>query len=91
MLSNPAVYLRPRPVTRNVPRIRRRTFAASSQLNMRISAGKASGFEEGKMKEVPLDASDDKSPKVLVSKVNGKLYATSSKSATLPCLARAQS
>lgn len=46
---------------------------------VRLDAGKASDFSDGQMKEVALDPKDDKSPKVLVSKVGGKLYATSSK------------
>lgn len=64
------------------PHIAFRSFASSSKLRsdmVRLLAGNASDFKDGQMKEVPLDPKDPKSPKVLVSKVAGKLYATSSK------------
>ncbi|KNF03541.1 hypothetical protein PSTG_03069 [Puccinia striiformis f. sp. tritici PST-78] len=44
---------------------------------MRLQAGKLSDWQDGTMKEIPLDAKAEKSPKVLVSQVMGKIHATS--------------
>ncbi|KAA1078184.1 hypothetical protein PGT21_030179 [Puccinia graminis f. sp. tritici] len=46
--------------------------------NMRLEAGNVSEWQDGMMKEIPLDPKADKSPKILVSKVMGKIHATSS-------------
>ncbi|KAH9819136.1 hypothetical protein DFH28DRAFT_1053431 [Melampsora americana] len=45
----------------------------------RLPAGKRSEWKDGLMKEVALSPQDEKSPKVLVSQVNGTIYATSAK------------
>ncbi|MBW0472609.1 hypothetical protein O181_012324 [Austropuccinia psidii MF-1] len=47
--------------------------------NMRLEAGKRSEWKDGMMKEISLDPNDQKSPKVLVSQILGKLHATSAK------------
>ncbi|KAI7956273.1 hypothetical protein MJO29_007672 [Puccinia striiformis f. sp. tritici] len=44
---------------------------------MRLQAGRLSDWQDGTMKEIPLDAKAEKSPKVLVSQVMGKIHATS--------------
>lgn len=46
---------------------------------MRLEAGRTSDWQDGMMREIPLDPKAEKSPKVLVSQVLGKLHATSSK------------
>jgi len=47
--------------------------------NMRLEAGKLSEWKDGMMKEIALDPNAEKTPKILVSQVMGKIYATSSK------------
>ncbi|POW09787.1 hypothetical protein PSTT_06604 [Puccinia striiformis] len=52
-------------------------FSTTTPPNMRLQAGKLSDWQDGTMKEIPLDAKAEKSPKVLVSQVMGKIHATS--------------
>ncbi|KAI9604221.1 hypothetical protein H4Q26_003834 [Puccinia striiformis f. sp. tritici PST-130] len=52
-------------------------FSTTTPPNMRLQAGRLSDWQDGTMKEIPLDAKAEKSPKVLVSQVMGKIHATS--------------